>query len=280
MLGSTQKTAPRIRCMSVRVYTGPHSDRGRPRTRWQRVLPWVLLGAAIVMFTVATFLDGAGQGALLALGMVFGAASSAAHAVVSRGWGWSAGFTSITLGAAFAVEMLAVHTAFPFGDLRFESTLGPAVLGVPIAVPLAWLFIAYPTLLAAQRLTEERLATAAVGALALASIDLLWDALTTANAHVTWSSDGWTLPGLAPLPLQNLFGWLLVGFLLMLALDRLPRKTAKDALPNLALSWIFVWGLAANAITMQSVAAVAWGGLGLALVVLPWWWRVWSEPQW
>lgn len=279
-LGSTGTFVPRITVMSVRVYTGPHSDRGRPRTAWQRGLPWVFAALAVIVTVVATFTEGTVQGASIAVAMLFASAAAASHAVVARGWGWGAGFLAITIGAAFVVENLSVHRAFPFGDLAYESSLGPALFHVPVVVVLAWVSITYPTLLAAQRLSEERLTTAAIGAVALASVDLLWDPLFTANGHVTWSDAGWSLPGLSPLPLQDPLGWLLVGFLLTLALDRLPRKTVKDALPVTMLSWLFVWGIVANVVTMHSFAAVAWGGIGLALVVLPWWWRVWSEPQW
>lgn len=266
--------------MSVRVYTGPHSDRGRPRTGWQRALPWALLALAILATLVASFTQSSVQGAAIALAMLFASGSAASHAVVSRGWAWASGFLAITVITALVIENLAVHRDFPFGDLAYASSLGPAIFGVPITVTVGWISLVYPALLAAQRLSEERLTTALIGAVALTAVDLLWDPLFTANGHVTWSDGGWAVPGLAPLPLQNLFGWLLVGFLLMLALDRLPRKTAKDAVPMVLLSWLFVWGLVANVLTMHSVAALAWGGVGLAAVMVPWWWRAWSEPQW
>lgn len=266
--------------MSVRVYTGPHSDRGRPRAAWQRSLPWAFTALAAVIAVAATFTDGPVQGACIAVAMLFATAAATTHAVVARGWAWAGGLLAITVAAALIVEGLSVHRAFPFGDLAYQPSLGPAILGVPVVVVLAWLSITYPTLLAAQRLSEERLTTAAIGAVALCAIDLLWDPLFTANGHVTWSHGGWTVPGLSPLPLQDPLGWLLVGFLLMLALDRLPRKTAKDGVPITLLSWLFVWGLVVNVATMHSLTAVAWGGVGLAVVVLPWWWRVWSEPQW
>ena len=266
--------------MSVRVYTGPHSDRGRPRTAWQKALPWGFLGLALAMTILATFTDGTLQGAAIAVAMLLASAAAATHAVVARGWAWAAGFLAITVGSAFVVENLSVHRAFPFGDLEYGSSLGPALFGVPVTVVLVWLATTYPVLLAAQRMSEERLTTAAIGAVALAAMDLLWDPLFTANGHVTWSAGTWTLPGLSPLPLQDPLGWLLVGFLLILALDRLPRKTAKDGVPVTMLSWLFVWGLVVNIVTLHSLSAVAWGGIGLALLVLPWWWRVWSEPQW
>ena len=113
--------------MSVRVYTGPHSDRGRPRTAWQRGLPWVFAGLAVTITVVATFTEGAAQGASIAFAMLFSSAAAASHAVVARGWGWTAGFLAITIGTAFVVENLSVHRAFPFGDLAYQSTLGPAL---------------------------------------------------------------------------------------------------------------------------------------------------------
>lgn len=266
--------------MSVRVYHGLHSDRGRPRKRWQQVLPWVLLGLALLALVVAPFTEGAVNGLIDAAAVVLACGAVSMHAVMSRGWTWGLSYVGITLGAAIVIQGLATATAFPFGQFTYSSTFGPSVFGVPIVIPLSWVALAYPCLLAGQRMAHERLAIATVGAVLLTGIDLLWDPVIAIAGHRTWSPDAWTIPGLVPMPWQNLLGWLLVGFVLVLVLDRLPRRVAKDGVPNVWLSGLFVIGVVVHVMATPQPWSVLWGGLAMGIIIAPWWWKLWSQPQW
>lgn len=266
--------------VSVRVYSGPHSDRGRPRNRWVTLIPWVLTGLVILGQILWVLFGAEGRRVLSILTVVGFFLASATHAWLARGAAWAAGYLGITLGIGFAVEALGVATAFPFGDYEYTDALGPALLGVPLLIPMAWAMMAYPCLLAVQRMTTTGLGTALMGGFLLASWDLFLDPQMTGEGYWSFSHSGWELPGIPGIPLQNYLGWFLTAFLMMLALDRLPRKAAKDAVPMVLLSWTYASSVLANLAFFGRPWVALIGGVAMGLVVIPWWWRIWSQPQW
>ncbi len=96
----------------------------------------------------------------------------------------------------------------------------------------------------------------------------------------TWTDAGWPLPGIPSVPLQNYLGWLLAAIVLMFLLDRLPRKVANDTMPTVLLTWVFVSSIVANLLFFGRPGVAIWGGLCMGVVMVPWLWRLWSQPQW
>ena len=100
------------------------------------------------------------------------------------------------------------------------------------------------------------------------------------EGYWVWNAVNWTLPGIEGIPLQNFLGWLLTACVLMYLLDRLPRKAAKDGVPTLMLSWVYSSNVFAALVFFGEPAVALWGGLCMGAVIIPWWWRAWSQPQW
>ena len=145
------------------MYTGRHSDRGSSPSGWLPYVPWALAGLTITGQIIWVLVGDQPRIALTIGTVVTFFLASATHAYLSRGLSWTAGYLAISLGFGLAIEAIGTATRFPFGDYTYTSVLGPAVLGVPILIPLAWSMRAYPCLLAAQRLVGSGLATALVG---------------------------------------------------------------------------------------------------------------------
>ncbi len=262
------------------MYGGPHSDRRGLPSGWIVYVPWLF--AAITIATQITWILVEGDLRLtltIASVMTFFLAS-VTHAIVSRGFGWTGGYLAITLLTSFGVEALGVATKFPFGEYAYSDSLGPAVLGVPLLIPLAWAMMAYPVLLATQRLAQPGLTTVLIGGWLFAAWDLFLDPQMVSQGYWTWSAVGWTLPGIPGIPLQNFLGWLLTGLAMMWLLDRLPRAVAKDGVPTLMLSWVYASNVLAAAVFFGAWPVALWGGICMGIVVIPWWWRSWSQPQW
>lgn len=266
--------------MSVRVYTGPHSDRGGGPSGWVSYVPWGFAAATILGQIVWVLLGSGGRTALSILTVVTFFLASASHAYLSRGAAWTSGFLGITLIFGWAVEVLGLATSFPFGTYEYSGALGPAIAGVPLVIPLAWSMMAYPCLLAAQRLSTTGLGTALIGGWLLAAWDLFLDPQMVGQGYWTWQDAGWALPGIPGIPMQNFIGWLLAAIVLMSLLDRLPRKTVSDAVPNVMLMWVFVSNVFANLVFFGRPGVALWGGICMGIVVIPWLWRMWSQPQW
>jgi uncharacterized membrane protein len=265
--------------VSVRIYSGPHSDRGGGPSGWIAYLPWGFVAATILGQIAWVLVGGGARYALTILTVVTFFLASATHAYLLRGPAWTAGFLAITLIFGWGVEALGLSTSFPFGTYQYGA-LGPAIAGVPLVIPMAWSMMAYPCLLAAQRLSTTGMGTAVIGGWLLAAWDLFLDPQMVGEKYWTWARSGWTLPGIPGIPMQNFLGWLLAAIVLMAILERLPRKTVSDAVPNVLLIWVYASNVVANAVFFHRPGVALWGGICMGIVVVPWLWRMWSQPQW
>lgn len=266
--------------MSVRVYSGPHSDRNRGPAGWVRALPWVFAGLTVLGQIVWILVGGNARIGLTALTVVTFFCATLTHAYLYRGLTWAAGYAAITLTFGWGIEVLGTITHFPFGDYSYSSALGPALLGVPILIPMAWSMMAYPVLLAAQRLSSTAFGTAFIGGWLLASWDLFLDPQMVGEGYWVWNQIGWTLPGIPDIPLQNFLGWLLSSIALMWLLDRMKRKVVNDTLPNAMLLWVYSSNILAAAVFFGKPWVAVWGGVCMGLVIAPWLWRLWTQPRW
>jgi len=237
----------------------------------------LLAGPALTVSTVATVLAFA--------------AASLTHAV----WAFGARAAALTwLGAAglgLLSEAVGVATGVPFGSYRYTASLGWQVAGVPLVVPLAWTMMAYPALLLARRLVRGanrgrrgRVRVALTGGWTLAAWDLFLDPQMVSAGHWSWTAAQVHLPGVPGIPLSNDAGWLLVGTMIIAALDRLlptaprtplaPALTAGrslpfDTVPAALLAWTWLGSTLANLAFFDRPWVAAYGGLAMAAAVGP-----------
>ena len=266
--------------MSIRVYTGPHSDRSGGASGWITYLPWAFAALTILGQIAWILVEPSGRTVLTVLTVASFFLASATHAFLSRGAAWAASYLAISLAFGWGIEFIGLQTSFPFGTYVYSSDLGVTIAGVPLMIPLAWAMMAYPCLLAAQRLSTTGLGTALAGGWLLASWDLCLDPQMVGEGYWTWTDTGWSLPGVPGIPLQNYLGWLLAAIVLMFLLDRLPRKVSSDGVPTVLLSWVFASSIVANLLFFGRPGVALWGGLCMGVVIVPWLWRLWSQPQW
>jgi uncharacterized membrane protein len=163
----------------------------------------------------------------------------------------------ILLGLCFVVagslEMLSVHTGFPYGHYAYSSLLGPGIAGVPLLVPLCWQMMAHNAGTVARFLNPRAFVLVASGA--LVAWDVYLDPQMVRAGYWIWERSGgpWTYAGI---PLENYAGWFLTALVIYAAYSRwvnpqpLHRPTLFEALPMLS----FVW---------------TWFGSGLVNIV--WW---------
>jgi putative membrane protein len=236
-----------------------------------RRLPWALLGALVLVQIGYPLSGGRVRAGLTVATVVLGYLISVGHAF-SRRAGWSL-IATATVGG-FAVEAIGVATGFPFGHYDYSGQLGPKLLGVPLIIPLAWTWMAWPAWLAALRLTSHRFGQIAVAAVGLAAWDLFLDPQMVAEGYWTWRSPAPALPGVPGVPIGNYLGWLGFAILLMTALSLTGRDKIRDPRPGdapiLALwLWTYASSVLAHAVFLGLPASAAWGGAVMGAVVLP-----------
>ncbi|MEU4378120.1 carotenoid biosynthesis protein [Micromonospora echinofusca] len=118
-----------------------------------RRLSWALLAALVLAQICYPLTTGQTRARLTVATVVLGYLLSVGHALLSRGPRTAAALVAVATGGGFAIEALGVATGFPFGSYDYSGELGPKLAGVPLIIPLAWTWMAWPAWLAATRLT-------------------------------------------------------------------------------------------------------------------------------
>ncbi|WP_407651413.1 carotenoid biosynthesis protein [Actinoplanes sandaracinus] len=239
-----------------------------------RRLPWIVLGGLVLAQICYPLTDGEARAGLTVATVLIGVALSVGHALLDRGSRAAAALVGTAMLGGFAVEAIGVATGFPFGVYHYSGQLGPKLLGVPLIIPLAWTWMAWPAWLAALRVARGRFARVAVAACGLAAWDLFLDPQMVAEGYWLWRDPVPALPGVPGIPIGNYLGWLGFALLLMAALSAAAGRAARapgpgDA-PMLALwLWTYASSVLAHAVFLGLPASAAWGGVLMGAAVLP-----------
>jgi uncharacterized membrane protein len=234
---------------------------------------WGLLGALVLLQICYPLTSGEVRAGCTVATVVLGYVLSVAHAFTSRGVRAAGALIATATLGGFAVEAIGVATGFPFGTYDYSGQLGPKLLGVPLIIPLAWTWMAWPAWLAALRLARGTPARIVLAALGLAAWDLFLDPQMVAEGYWTWHSPTPALPGVPGIPIGNYAGWLGFALLLMTVLrfgvgTSVPAD-GRDA-PMLALwFWTYASSVLAHAVFLGLPWSALWGGVLMGAVVLP-----------
>ncbi len=247
-------------------------------SRPARTCCWLGLAVLVLAQIGYPLSHGTGRTRLVLASVALGFGLSTGHAWASRGGRTAAALVAVTGLGGLAVEALGVHTGVPFGQYGYTGALGPRLLGVPVVVPLAWTWMAWPAWLAAARLAPgtapgARLARIGLAGLGLSTWDLFLDPQMVAEGYWHWRGTGPGLPGVPGIPLSNYAGWLVVALVMMallaVAVPAGGPDPAADA-PMLALYlWTYGSSVLAHAVFLGLGASAGWGALGMGLVALP-----------
>lgn len=236
-----------------------------------RRLPAVLVGLTVLAQIAYPLVGGSARNGLTVVTVVLGFAAAITHALVTRGPRTALILLVTTAGGGLLVESVGTATGFPFGEYAYSDTLGPAVLGVPWVIPLAWTMMAWPAWLVSGRLARGWPRVFVAG-WALASWDLFLDPQMVDAGHWTWFSPGAGLPGVPGIPVSNYAGWLLVA-VLMCGLLRLVADAGEAGPSDLAMLVFYLWTYASSVLAHAAFfglpASAAWGALGMGLVAVP-----------
>lgn len=235
---------------------------------------WSALGGLVLLQIGYPLTAGQTRAALVVVTVTLGCAISVWHALSQRGVRVTAALIGVTALGGFAIEAVGVATGQPFGAYAYSGALGPRLLGVPLLIPLAWTWLAWPAWLAAGVLRTAAPARIGLAALALAGWDLFLDPQMVSAGYWHWADPhGPGLPGVPAVPAGNYLGWLAVSVAMMALLwgvigpDQV--DTRRDA-PMLALYlWTYWSSLLAHAVFLHLPWSALWGGLGMGLVAVP-----------
>ncbi|MEV0898051.1 carotenoid biosynthesis protein [Actinoplanes sp. NPDC049802] len=233
---------------------------------------WFLFGGLVLAQICYPLTTGDTRAGLTVATVLIGVLLSVTHALLSRGARAAAALVGTATLGGFAVEAIGVATGFPFGSYDYSGQLGPKILGVPLIIPLAWTWMAWPAWLAALRVARCRVARIVVAAAGLAAWDLFLDPQMVAEGYWRWHDPVPALPGVPGVPIGNYLGWLGFALLLMTALSFAagPAVATPGDGPMLALwLWTYFSSVLAHAVFLGLPASAAWGGVLMGAAVLP-----------
>ena len=237
-------------------------------------LPWALLGVLVLTQICYPLTEGGLRADLTVLTVLLGYLLSVSHALLSRGARAAAALVATATLGGFAVEAAGVATGFPFGTYDYSGQLGPKVLGVPLIIPLAWTWMAWPAWLAAVRLARGRAARVVIAAAGLAAWDLFLDPQMVAEGYWRWLDPTPALPGVPGIPIGNYLGWLGFALVLMTALSYAAGPAADTPgpgdVPMIALwFWTYASSVLAHAVFLDLPGSALWGAVVMGAVVIP-----------
>jgi len=236
----------------------------------RRRLPWALLGGLVLVQISYPLTGGGARAAVTVVSVLLGYATSVSHALLTRGPRVAVRLVLVTTGGGFAVEALGVATGFPFGEYDYSGDLGPRLAGVPLVVPLAWTWMAWPAWLAAVRLTRSRTGRVVLAAVGLAAWDLFLDPQMVAEGYWTWADPHPALPGVPGVPAGNYLGWLGVALAMTVLVRTAAREAVPDDAPMYALYlWTYAGSVVAHAVFLDLPGSAAWGALGMGVLAVP-----------
>ncbi|MFC7532684.1 carotenoid biosynthesis protein [Actinoplanes sp. GCM10030250] len=236
-----------------------------------RKAPWALLGILVLVQICYPLTSGDLRAALTVATVLIGVLLSVTHACLTGGHRAAAALIGTAMLGGFVVEAVGVATGFPFGTYDYSGELGPKLLGVPLIIPLAWTWMAWPAWLAALRVARGRAARIVLAAAGLATWDLFLDPQMVAEGYWRWHDPVPALPGLSGIPISNYLGWLGFALLLMTALSvTMQRDPSPQDTPMYALwLWTYLSSVLAHAAFLALPASAAWGGVLMGAAVLP-----------
>jgi uncharacterized membrane protein len=121
-------------------------------------------------------------------------------------------FAAVVLLTGFVVEVIGIHTGLLFGHYRYGQALGPKLGQVPLLIAANWLLLVYVTGVLVQGLQAPWWGKALLAAGLMVLLDLLIEPVAAVLDMWTWQ--GYRIPA------SNYWGWLGVGLLLQLYLQR------------------------------------------------------------
>ena len=173
--------------MSIRHYNPRRRRRGGISPKARNFLG--ALVALIILLQISYPLIEGEALRIVTIATVFVAAiAMVVHGHLSYGFKYSSRYLPIAYAFGLGIEVLGVHTGWPFGVYEYDASLGVQLFGVPLIVPCAWVMMVHPCLCAARRIAGNWVFL--YGGALLAAWDLFLDALMVGAGRWTWEVPG------------------------------------------------------------------------------------------
>lgn len=250
---------------------------------WSRLL----IGLTVVLNILWPLFQHEDRRMLTIAGVIAFSLASLLNAASTQSAKFTISLLVVATVGSLSIELLGVHTGFPFGHYFYTSALGFQVGSVPILITLAWLMMLYPCLLVGRALSQNVWIASALSAWLMATWDLYLDPQMVREGYWLWGSSPETAG--TDIPFTNFLGWFLAAYVLAISvhlgagLKTFASANNSLAIPYclIALGWVWIGNFVANVLWFapyfnRPVVALQ-GFIGMGLVLTPWMWRTWLK---
>jgi putative membrane protein len=131
----------------------------------------------------------------------------------------------VVLLTAFAIELIGVKTGLPFGNYSYSDILKPQLMGVPLAIPLAWFILVINSVVILQSILPHEFFFIKIflSAVTVLSFDIMLEPFASfVNKFWIWENN--------QIPFSNYISWFAAAFILSLAVSYIcfRNKTVRD----------------------------------------------------
>ena len=208
----------------------------------------------------------------ITFGTIFvGVALNFYHSILSQGFLYSISLFLLIYLYAFAIELIGLHSHWPFGNYQYSSSLGYSLWKLPLIVPAAWIVMVYPIGTLIKRIKSNW--SFLYGAIGLVIWDLFLDPLMVDAGRWQWLKVKPALFFSKEIPLSNPVGWLLSGIGLMALISKFPMKRRKTNpsfwVPYLLIIWTIFSSIIGNLFFFHHAKLALIAGLLFIIWVLP-----------
>jgi uncharacterized membrane protein len=193
---------------------------------WRRLVIVLFWAYALLntYFVLTPVLGDAPRLAFLLVPLLLGG-FSLSHAIYTLGLRHALIFLAFTALISMAFEAAGVATGAVYGPYHYTDRLGPKLFDVPLAVPMSWFMVIYPSCALANALVDGRVVSkphpglgrmiglAALSALAMTAWGMALDPQMVMAGHWVWHVEG----AYFGIPAQNFVGWLATTLTVYLA---------------------------------------------------------------
>ena len=180
---------------------------------------------------------------------------------------------AVTATIGLAVEILGVHTAFPFGPYAYTQTLRPHIYKVPWQIALAWWMVTAPAAAVAAAISaaiSPSLAlTIPIAALLIAASDIFIDNTCVPIGMWHWTPrPGSRATGKNKIPISNYLGWFATAALIATLMLLIPPRTFTPApalivlffieLTMQIIAFLFIWPWRSPRIALAGAILLGW----------------------
>ena len=123
----------------------------------------------------------------------------------------------------FLIEAAGVNSGLIFGHYSYGSTLGLKIWGTPLLIGINWLFLAYSSLVVAEKISHKAILQIAIAPTLMLIYDLVLEQVAPILDMWNWQD--------ASVPLKNYIAWWCIG----LAFTGFLKISKKDTSNPLAL---------------------------------------------